>query len=321
MDPHNTIASSSRLSRLACSLAVNSLIMKCPTFLLFLLPAAAAFTQQQKLASRHFFHPSVSQLSTAKKNAACLAPPLTRSFQLEPLSLRRKGLDEEDKMVIDLTTTSPSDEVDEADKAKAFELVALGIWLVSLTSFILINNYVGPFPELLKQIPERVFFFSHMIGGMLFGGGIILTTCIERLAANSKSPPVLEFYFSKIPGLDALIVVPAVTVSILSGVGLATVRYGGLMIAPPHISAIFVTLVAFMCWWAFTDLATQTTALKAVNGMYESYMAGEEDLETPKVVVDRHFSNVISCFFVLTLYSLMVFKPGTLVAFPWAPFT
>ena len=254
--------------------------------------------------------------------AARLAPPATRSFQLEPLSARGTAQDEK-TMVADLAITSSSDVkgIDEADNAKTVELIALGIWLVGLTSFILINNYVGPFPAFMKQIPERVFFFSHMIGGMLFGGGIILTTCIERLAAKSKSAPVLEFYFNKIPELDGLIVVPAVTVSIFSGIGLAIVRYGGLNIAPPHISAIFITLIAFMGWWAVTDLSTQTTALKAVNEMYEKFEAGEEDLDTPKIVSDRHISNVVSCFFVLTLYSLMVFKPGTLIAWPWSPFT
>lgn len=295
--------------------------MKCPFFLLSVLSAATAFTQQ-KLTTQHVrfssFHPTISNVPTIKRNDAySLMFPSARSSKFEPLYARGTVKDEK-TMVADLATTSPSDE---ADKAKLVELIALGVWLISLTSFILINNFVGPFPEFLKQIPERVFFFSHMIGGMLFGGGIILTTCIERLAANSKNPQVLEFYFSKIPGLDALIVVPAVTVSILSGIGLATVRYGGLGIAPPHISAIFDTLIAFMVWWGVTDLSTQTTAIKAVNEMYESYQAGEKDLETPKVVSDRHFSNVVSCFFVLTLYSLMVFKPGTLVAFPWAPFT
>jgi hypothetical protein len=300
--------------------------MKFPVFFLSLLSSlsvATAFTQQ-KLGTQHSrlspLRPSISQLSTANKNSARLAPPRTRSFQLEPLFFFKGAEQDEKTMVVaDLTAASALDEA--AEKTKATELIALGIWLVSLTSFILINNYVGPFPAFMKQVPERVFFLSHMVGGMLFGGGIILTTCIERLAAESKSPPVLEFYFSKIPGLDALIVVPAVTVSIFSGIGLSIVRYGGLDIAPPHISAIFITLILFMGWWALTDLSTQTTALKAVNEMYESYQNGVENLETPEVVRNRHVSNVVSCFFVLTLYSLMVFKPGTLVAWPWAPFT
>lgn len=211
-----------------------------------------------------------------------------------------------------------SSEGDWVDESKKVELILLGIWGVSISAFILINNFYGPWPLFMKGIPERTFFLSHMIGGMLFGGGIILTTCIERLVAKSNNPGVLQFWFDKVPELDGLIVVPALTISMISGTGLSIVRYGGLNIAPPHVGAIFWTLIAFMTWWAATDLTTQGTALKAVERMYERSEAGETGLETPKVVVDRHVSNVVSCFFVLTLYSFMVLKPGTLFPFPWA---
>ena len=144
-----------------------------------------------------------------------------------------------------------------------------------------------------------------------------MTTCIERLVAKSANAPVLQFWFDKVPLLDGLIVVPALTVSMISGTGLSIVRYGGLNVAPPHVGAIFWTLIAFLTWWAATDLTTQASALNAVNEMNERYLLGEEDVETPKVVVDRHVSNVVSCFFVLLLYSFMVLKPGTLFPFPW----
>lgn len=211
-----------------------------------------------------------------------------------------------------------SSEGDWADESKKVELIVLGIWGISISAFILINNFQGPWPLFMKTIPERWFFLSHMVGGMLFGGGIILTTLIERAVAKSNNASVLQFWFDKVPELDGLIVVPALTISMISGTGLSIVRYGGLNIAPPHVSAIFWTLIAFMVWWAATDLSTQTTALKAVNSMYASYENGEEGLETPKVVTDRHLSNVVSCFFILLLYSMMVLKPGTLYPFPWA---
>jgi hypothetical protein len=213
--------------------------------------------------------------------------------------------------------TDAGEEGDWVDESKKVELILLGIWMVSISGFILINNFYGPWPLFMKSIPERVFFLNHMIGGMLFGGGIILTTCIERLVAKSCNAPVLQFWFDKVPLLDGLIVVPALTVSMISGTGLSIVRYGGLNIAPPHVSAIFWTLIAFMTWWAVTDLTTQGTALKAVNEMYDDYQDGNENVETPKVVVDRHVSNVVSCFFVVLLYSMMVLKPGTLFPFPW----
>jgi hypothetical protein len=200
--------------------------------------------------------------------------------------------------------------------AKTIELIVLGVWGVGISAFILINNFSGPFPLFMKTVPERWFFLSHMVGGMLFGGGIILTTCIERLVAKSNNAPVLQFWFDKVPLLDGLIVVPALTVSMVSGTGLSIVRYGGLNLAPPHVAAIFYTLIAFLVWWAVTDLTTQGTSLIAVNEMYASSKEGEV-VETPKVVVDRHISNVVSCFFVLLLYSMMVLKPGTLFPFPW----
>ena len=213
--------------------------------------------------------------------------------------------------VVELVNDDASDS--QLSQEKKIELVLLAIWGISISAFIIINNAYGPWPLFMKTVPERMYFLSHMVGGMLFGGGIILTTCIERLVAKSNNPGVLQFWFDKVPALDGLIVVPALTVSMISGTGLSIVRYGGLNIAPPHVGAIFWTLIAFMSWWAATDLTTQGTALKAVERMYEQSLAGEEGLETPKVVVDRHFSNVVSCFFILTLYSMMVLKPGTLI--------
>jgi hypothetical protein len=170
----------------------------------------------------------------------------------------------------------------------------------------------------MKQVPERIFFLFHMYGGMLFAGGIILTTAIEREVAKSNDPQVLKFWFDKVPALDGLIVVPALTVSMISGTGLSIVRYGGLNIAPPHVDAIFWVLIMFLTWWATTDLTTQGAALNSAERAREEYEQGlVEEFVTPKIVVDRHFSNVISCFFVLLLYAMMVTKPGTLYPWPW----
>ena len=201
---------------------------------------------------------------------------------------------------------------------KKLELILLGIWGVSLSAFILINNAYGPWPLVMKTVPERIYFLFHMYGGMLFAGGIILTTAIEREVAKSNDPQVLKFWFDKVPALDGLIVVPALTVSMISGTGLSIVRYGGLNIAPPHVDAIFWVLIMFLTWWATTDLTTQGAALNAAERAREEYEQGiTETFETPKIVVDRHFSNVVSCFFVLFLYAMMVTKPGTLYPWPW----
>lgn len=260
--------------------------------------------------------PSTSFITCNNNNGfRCLGPlSLWKTKVTEKETIDTKTNDVNDLIV----SSSPLEgkEGDWVEESKKVELILLSIWLIGISGFILENNFVGPWPLFMKSIPERAFFLSHMVGGMLFGGGIILTTCIERLVANSKNAPVLQFWFDKVPFLDGLIVVPALTVSMISGTGLSIVRYGGLNIAPPHVSAIFWTLLAFMTWWGVTDLTTQGTALEAVNEMYERYEDGENP-DTPKVVTDRHVSNVVSCFFVLLLYSFMVLKPGTLFPFPW----
>jgi len=272
----------------------------------------------------HSFAPSAHQSVVAHSKNARLGtqlsfPPTSHLPELSPVQSRETPrstqLYVKTKTRQELATVV--EEPNDVDEAKKVELIVLGIWGISISAFILINNFYGPWPLILKTVPERAYFLSHMIGGMLFAGGIILTTCIERLVANSKNPEVLQFWFTKVPELDGLIVVPALTISMISGTGLSIVRYGGLNIAPPHVGAIFWTLIASMSWWAATDLTTQGPSLKAVQEMYEKYEAGEVGMETPKVVVDRHFSNVVSCFFVLTLYSLMVLKPGTYFPFPW----
>lgn len=264
----------------------------------------------QHLLSSSSSSSSSTQLhaSTKTKLKPAAAAPVKGSNKMgKQIILSKKGTG---ASVVELVDDASDSQL---SQEKKIELVLLAVWGISISAFILINNAYGPWPLFMKTVPERMYFLSHMVGGMLFGGGIILTTCIERLVAKSNNPGVLQFWFDKVPALDGLIVVPALTISMISGTGLSIVRYGGLNIAPPHVGAIFWTLIAFMSWWAATDLTTQGTALKAVERMYEQSLAGEEGLETPKVVVDRHFSNVVSCFFILTLYSMMVLKPGTLI--------
>jgi len=294
--------------------------MRSPIFVLAFLSIASAFTPSSRIST------TVKTLSSSEKTNKQLQPsqPIDSALHLQLFKTEEKT-DEavKSKVKVNGSTdvivngSTESLEGDWIDESKKVELILLSVWMVSICAFILINNFTGPWPLAMKAVPERVFFLSHMIGGMLFGGGIILTTCIERLVAKSGNAPVLQFWFDKVPVLDGLIVVPALTVSMVSGTGLSIVRYGGLNVAPPHVGAIFWTLIAFLTWWAVTDLTTQGTALSAVNDMYDKFEEGEGNLETPKVVVDRHVSNVVSCFFVVLLYSMMVLKPGTLFPFPW----
>lgn len=205
------------------------------------------------------------------------------------------------------------------DESKNVEVYFLLAWGISLSIFILVNNFVGPWPmPQMEDVPERFWRATHVISGMLFGGGIIITTAIEWLVASNKNPPVLQFWFDKVPLLDAVIVLPSLTISVISGTGVAIENYGGLGTSPPHIAITFYALVAFATWWAATDLTTQGKTLVEVN---EWVIASTNDngQEMPKIVTLRRISNIVSCLFVLALFAIMILKPGVIYLKEIAP--
>jgi uncharacterized membrane protein len=200
---------------------------------------------------------------------------------------------------------SPIKEDEEEKSAiNPVELAGLAVWMGALSTFLLRNNFVGPWPAIISTVPENIWLFIHALAGMFFGGGIIITTCVEWLVVKSKNPSVLTFWFEKVPGLDLSIVLPAISVAIVSGTGLASVRYGGLGEAPIHIKASLHLLLFFALWWASTDVTTQGPAAKALQ---ESDASAEE---VPRIVHLRKISNVVSCALVLVMYFFMVLKPG-----------
>mmetsp|Transcript_16119 Transcript_16119/g.35853 ORF Transcript_16119/g.35853 Transcript_16119/m.35853 type:complete len:321 (+) Transcript_16119:172-1134(+) len=192
--------------------------------------------------------------------------------------------------------------------ANLVELLFLAVWMGSLSGFIFANNWIGPWPAAITQVPERIFFTFHMLGGMLFGGGVIMTTGLELLVTKNKRPEVLQFYFDKVPLLDSAVVLPGLTIAMISGTGLCVTRYGSLGGAPAHIPVVFYCLTAFAAWWAATDLATQPKAMRAID----EWVAKGASTDIPAIVEDRFISNIVSCLFVVALYGIMVLKPGTL---------
>ena len=233
-----------------------------------------------------------SQKSQDARDDATSTAPAGGTMQLETLQGGAVARDEENW------------ELD----SKIVELAGLGIWMVGLSGFIFANNWIGPWPAFMKDIPERVFFTGHMLGGMLFGGGIIMTTALEWLVTKNRNPAVLTFYFDKVPLLDMALVLPGLTLAMFSGTGLTITRYGGLGIAPAHIPVVFYILTAFAAWWGATDLATQGKAMRAID----EWVATNGEGPIPQIVEDRFWSNIVSCVFVVALYAAMVLKPGTL---------
>jgi len=196
--------------------------------------------------------------------------------------------------------------------SKNVELYFLLAWGIALSAFILINNFVEPWPmPQMVQVPERFWRATHVVSGMLFGGGIVLTTAIEWLVASNKNPSVLQFWFDKVPLLDAAIVLPSLTISVISGTGLTIENYGGLGTSPPHIPITFYALVSFATWWAATDLTTQGKTLVEVNE-WVAASTNDNTANMPKIVTLRRISNVVSCFFVVALFLVMILKPGVI---------
>jgi len=187
----------------------------------------------------------------------------TKRWFLPRLGRRRShGEFDSGRVVAESTARTSTKIVDTVDHVGAVGILA---WMISLSTFVLVNNFIGPWPkQLFDNIPFEVWLLGHQLGGMIFGGGVILTTCIERLVAESRNIEVMRFWFEKVPWLNTAIVLPGLTISIFSGTGLATLRYGGLSNAPPHVIHTFWGIVIFAAWWGFTDLTTQGEAFEAI---------------------------------------------------------
>lgn len=241
----------------------------------------------------------------------------TRTSTLQPRICSRPPL----LQLTDSYLTEPNNVEEEGSNKE--EYTGLVLWMATLSAFLLTNQFVGPWPEgFILDVPQRTFLLIHFLSGMLFGGGIILTTCIEWLVVGSSSSSrhnkdALLFWFQRVPQLDAFLVVPALTSAVVSGVALSVQNYERLSFAPLHIRMALYTLVLFALWWATTDVTTQAPARTAL----EAWATGpsQEDADennkvndeaVPRVVQLRRISNVVSCLLVVLLYAIMTLKPG-----------
>jgi len=211
----------------------------------------------------------------------------------------------------DDATTEITETSKKGDKAlDVGEIVGLVAWMGALSAFLLVNNFAGPFPaNIATAVPVQAWGLMHGVSAMLFGGGIILTTCIEWLVTDSKNKSVWNFWFKKVPDLDSKIVLPALTASILSGVALSVDHYDSLSQAPFHVTAALGTLLAFAGWWGITDLTTQGRATEKIAEFTENAQDSDE-LTIPGILEFRKFSNLVSCGFIAALYFIMITKPG-----------
>ena len=198
--------------------------------------------------------------------------------------------------------------------SKSFKRETLGlvIWLLAICTFIAVNVKVEPFPKnLLLALSRQQWSLVHAISSMMFGGTILLSTLIENLVVSSRNNSVVKFWFLSVPRLDSMVMLPALTGSIVSGIGQATIDYGGMMGAPKHVTGAVHALLTFGLWWGATDVTTQERAKELARSL-----DGREDFDVLEVDGDaiqlfklRRISNIVSCLMVAGLYALMVLKP------------
>ena len=183
------------------------------------------------------------------------------------------------------------------------DALGLVVWLLAISAFIAINVKVNPFPQsLLLTLSRPQWALVHAISSMMFGGTILLSTLIENLVISSRKSAVVRFWFVSVPRLDSLVVLPALTGSIISGIGQATIDYGGMVGAPKHVTGAVHALLTFGLWWGATDITTQERAkelARSLDGEYDALLQGDGD--AMNLLKWRRISNIVSCLMVIGL--------------------
>lgn len=217
-------------------------------------------------------------------------------------------------------------------------------------------------------LPTRGWRLVHGLSAMVFGGTIIATTVMEwRLTATTTAattaattattsimPTPTTSDGSGIPdddgtethtaataaatataittlfGTEKALVLPAVSLSLLSGAAQAVHMYGSLRTAPFYVKASLYVLTAFGLWWAVTDRPTQRQVVSAVvvvtkeaavaaavdeggEGASDAAVDNNNNDDALAAVGRRRlYGNVVSCLFVVALYTIMIIKPSRL---------
>ena len=147
-----------------------------PLLLLYTLPVALTFapsptTVHTKITTRGISARLLPPQQQQPEPSFHSVSPHLRSTtpRLQPTRL---SVSLSDQDLEEATQRNEDAQVEESweDDSKLVEAVMLLAWAASISAFILINNFIGPWPEQMAMVPERVWFVLHMLGGMLFGG-------------------------------------------------------------------------------------------------------------------------------------------------------
>lgn len=197
-----------------------------------------------------------------------------------------------------------------------FPIAIIG-WIVALSIFI-VKNYASvdlwPNPN-LADIPIPYLSLMHNLGNMIFAGSIITTAVLEWIVTESNDVNhVVPFWFDRVQKVERFLLLPALCLSVFSGVVRANLMYGTLKASPFYVKGTLHLLATFGLWWGITDRTTIDRVVSSrplVKGNLKDVEKTDTDVTLdPKIVTIRRISNVISCVFLVAAYALMTLKPG-----------
>jgi hypothetical protein len=170
------------------------------------------------------------------------------------------------------------------------------LWIQALSGFVA-ANYIRRtiWPGWLLRLPVEVWNLIHAISNMIFSGSIVTTTILEWNLTNNDST-----FFRKLLRVETALVLPALTGSLISGVVLAFHKYVQFKFAPSHVQTALQLLAIFGIWWGLVDRRLQANIEEAMVDSTFDY----------KMLRGRRITNLVSCGFLLAIYSIKVLKPG-----------
>jgi hypothetical protein len=260
----------------------------CCIFLLVAQPLSEpihAFSFLRSLTTRHY------SIASSWSNASFPKTRRGRRYFSKSLSLSSSSSSSPTSTMSTPPPTSANNT--KPNKRKKFFLT---LWIHALSGFV-VTNYARTtvWPRCLLGFPLIAWNLVHGLSAMMFAGGIITTTLLEWNLSMKESN-----VFPKLLQVETVLVLPALTGSIISGVAQAFHSYASLRHAPSHVKSALHVLLLFGLWWGLTDRRSQAKIEKAME-------QGEFD-ET--MLAGRRISNLVSCGFLLALYGIMILKPG-----------
>ena len=134
------------------------------------------------------------------------------------------------------TDITGSDGAKKKKKERNVMKLYVTLWVHVVSIFMMVNHFRSHcWPAALAQVPLPVLSLVHAVCAMLFSGAIFTTTILEWIVVRDQTKSVNKFWFLNVPKVESAVVLPALTGSIISGIGQAFINYGSFKLAPKHI--------------------------------------------------------------------------------------